>query len=409
MTRINVGVETVMEQPLVSIVMVNYNHEDYIEEAICSVIAQTYENWELIIVDDGSTDASPKIVEQYSKADSRIKFYPQSSNEHICMATNIGYSYVTGDFVARIDSDDVWCGEKLQKQMEYMEKHPEGDLCFTKLDIIDEDGKNINQSSQVLYDIYNTRQTDKKGWIRHFFYYGNTLIQSTLLMKREVLDVIGGFNPIYVQSHDFDFFTRAIMKYDFIFLEEPLVKYRRIDKQNSAWNEKNNVRFFNEHMNIRYHFFDQMPDELFRESFGNDFVNPDSDSHEEFLCEQAFLLCRCIRGEDINPVLGLIKLGELLQNSELKDVLKEKFHYTQKDFYEQTVRRLFVTEDISGELGYLRRLCPMLEGRVQELEGENESLRKSLGKKQGLLDQIENSRSWKLTEPLRKMKKILDK
>lgn len=247
-----------MGNPLISIVMVNYNHEESIGESIESVIAQTWQNWELIIVDDGSTDSSPEIIKEYAQKDSRILPVLQAENNHICVATNIGLSKVRGEFVARLDSDDIWQPQKLEKQIQYMREHPEGSLCFTKLDIIDEKGRNINQDNPVLYDIYNGRQEGKKGWIRHFFYYGNTLIQSTLLMKREVLDTIGGFNLAYMQGHDFDFFTRAILKYDFIFLEEPLVKYRRASQQNSAWNEINNRRFFNEHMNIRPRFLDSM-------------------------------------------------------------------------------------------------------------------------------------------------------
>ena len=88
------------------------------------------------------------------------------------------------------------------------------------------------------------------------------MIQSTLLMKKEVIDEIGIFNLAYMQGHDFAFCVRSAVKYDFSFLEEPLTEYRRTARQNSALNPDNNRRFFNEFMNVRFHYFDNMPDEL---------------------------------------------------------------------------------------------------------------------------------------------------
>lgn len=394
-----------MGNPLISIVMVNYNHEESIGESIESVIAQTWQNWELIIVDDGSTDSSPEIIKEYAQKDSRILPVLQAENNHICVATNIGLSKVRGEFVARLDSDDIWQPQKLEKQIQYMREHPEGSLCFTKLDIIDEKGRNINQDNPVLYDIYNGRQEGKKGWIRHFFYYGNTLIQSTLLMKREVLDTIGGFNLAYMQGHDFDFFTRAILKYDFIFLEEPLVKYRRASQQNSAWNEINNRRFFNEHMNIRPRFLDSMSDELFIEAFREDFVNPESKSKEELMCEKAFLLCKCIRGEEINPVLGLCRLEQLMHDPSMVTLLKEQFHYSPKDFYKQSAGMLYVTDGIAGELGYLKNLCPMQEERIKGLEQANQELREQLEEQAAYVRELENRVPGKIKKLLQNFKK----
>ena len=87
--------EKCMKEKLVSIVMVNYNQERFIKEAIDSVLAQTYQNWELIVVDDGSTDCSVEIIKSYN--DKRIKPVYLEENSHICIATNEGFSHVTGD------------------------------------------------------------------------------------------------------------------------------------------------------------------------------------------------------------------------------------------------------------------------------------------------------------------------
>ena len=94
-----------MKEPLVSVLMVNYNHEDTIGETIESVLGQTYQNMQFIIIDDGSTDRSCDIIKSFQ--DERIELYRLGKNRHICYATNYGFEKVKGDYLARIDSDDV--------------------------------------------------------------------------------------------------------------------------------------------------------------------------------------------------------------------------------------------------------------------------------------------------------------
>ena len=185
--------------------MVNFNHEKYIDKAIESVINQTYKNWELIVIDDGSTDSSPNIIKQYN--DERINPFFLKQNCHISMATNIGFSKVQGEYIARIDSDDVWEIDKLEKQLRVLENTPGAQVCFTKVDIINEKGALANVEYKDLYNLYNSRQKDREGWIRFFFFIGNSLLQ-TILFRSELLKETGGFNLAYMQAHDFDFLIR---------------------------------------------------------------------------------------------------------------------------------------------------------------------------------------------------------
>ena len=118
-----------MKEELITVLMVNYNHEDTIKEAIESVLNQTYTNIQFVIVDDGSTDASCRIAEQFD--DSRIELYHLERNEHICYATNFGFSKIKGRYLARIDSDDIWYPDKLNKQIALMQRNKECKICFT--------------------------------------------------------------------------------------------------------------------------------------------------------------------------------------------------------------------------------------------------------------------------------------
>ena len=107
-----------MKRPLVSVLMVNYNHEDSIRESIESVLSQSFDNLQFVIVDDGSTDRSCEIVESFH--DPRLEFYRLPENRHICYTTNFGLTKVRGDYLARIDSDDLWLPDKLERQLAFL-------------------------------------------------------------------------------------------------------------------------------------------------------------------------------------------------------------------------------------------------------------------------------------------------
>ena len=410
-----------MEEPLVSIVMVNYNHEDFLREAIDSVLAQTYKNWELILVDDGSTDASVQIIKEYT--DSRIRAFFLEKNRHICYATNYGFAQVRGTYVARLDSDDVWREDKLEKQMEFFDGKPEARICFTKLDIVDADGVNRNEEMRDLYDLYNSRQKSRKDWMRFFFFGGNSLIQSTMMFDAEILQEEGGFNLAYMQTHDFDFFVRLIKKNEFYFLEEPLVSYRRLENKNSSLHPENDMRFFNEHMSIRRHFCDGFTDELFKEVFGEYFVNPASETPEELKCEQAFLLCKCVGYTELNPLLGMMKLEELFRDPETVKLLEEKYCYTPKEFYHQNTGWQYYSPRLDVELkdkdeiiSRLRRESKFQKEHIESLMELKDLQQQHIGKLETQVNNLEaqvkwmeESASWKMTQPLRDAKKKLKK
>lgn len=409
-----------MEKELVSIVMVNYNQEKFLKKAIDSVLLQTYKKWELIIVDDGSTDASVNIIKEYG--DKRIKPIFLQENSHICIATNIGFAAVNGKYIARLDSDDIWEKEKLEKQINFLQQNPSAKVCFTQIELIDENGENINEQEPELYSLYNSRQKSREEWIRFFFFVGNSLLP-TLVFEKELLDIVGGFKLNYCQTHDFEFLIRLIKHTDFYFVEERLVKYRRTSEQNSASTVEKNTRFFNEYMDIRYHFFENMSDELFVSAFREFFRNKDVSTHEEIVCEQAFLLEKCIGYSDDNPILGLFKLGELMNDEKYGRVLLEKYNYTPKKYYEETCKKILWVkkdsereqereqelkkekEDLKNKEEHIQELLKikgLQQKHIFKVEQELESLRQKL-------HAMEESKSWKITQPIRKLKEKVKK
>ncbi len=133
-----------MEQQLVSIITPTYNCGSFIAETIESVQAQTYKNWEMIIVDDCSGDDTKTVVETYSKSDDRIKYYCLENNSGAAVARTEAMRLATGKYIAFCDSDDLWTPDKLSKQIEFMEENGYAFTC-TAYEQIDEDGKSLDR------------------------------------------------------------------------------------------------------------------------------------------------------------------------------------------------------------------------------------------------------------------------
>lgn len=134
-----------MEKDLVSIITANYNSEKYIEQTINSVRAQTHQNWEMLIVDDKSTDNSIKIIEKYTLLDPRIKLFFQEANLGPTAARNIGIKNAKGTFIAILDSDDLWVPDKLEKQLSIFKNEKDAVIVFSFYEHINENGDAMNK------------------------------------------------------------------------------------------------------------------------------------------------------------------------------------------------------------------------------------------------------------------------
>jgi len=161
-----------MSNELVSIIMPAYNSETTIAESIESVLAQTYSSWELIIIDDCSTDETRKVVTAYN--DKRIRYYLQSQNLGVAMARNKGISMAKGRYIAFLDSDDLWLPKKLERQVAFMEKHHYG-FTYTEYRQFRADFQNAGKRIKVR-DYVNYRELLK----------GNDIACLTVMLDREI-------------------------------------------------------------------------------------------------------------------------------------------------------------------------------------------------------------------------------
>lgn len=133
-----------MENKLVSVIMPTYNCGNFIEETVNTVINQTYKNWELIIVDDYSKDDTEEIIKQYILKDSRIKYFKFDSNQGAAMARTKAMELAKGNYMAFLDSDDLWEIDKIERQIKFMEENNYNFTC-TAYEQIDEKGKKLNK------------------------------------------------------------------------------------------------------------------------------------------------------------------------------------------------------------------------------------------------------------------------
>lgn len=131
-------------RPLVSIIMPAYNCERFIEKAIDSVQKQTYTNWELIVINDSSKDATYEMVQRKANYDDRIHLYDNEQNMGVSKTRNRGVSIAKGDWIAFLDSDDIWEARKLEKQISLIENNENVAICFTGSAFINEEGEPAN-------------------------------------------------------------------------------------------------------------------------------------------------------------------------------------------------------------------------------------------------------------------------
>jgi glycosyltransferase involved in cell wall biosynthesis len=130
------------EPPLISIVMTTYNRADMVDGAIKSVLSQTYDKWELLILDDASTDDTKSVVAQHAKKDPRIIYLPAPENLGITKNRNRAFPLATGEYIAVLDSDDLWTRpDKLQKQVEFLASHPDHVLVGSNVSVINENAE----------------------------------------------------------------------------------------------------------------------------------------------------------------------------------------------------------------------------------------------------------------------------
>ena len=217
--------------PTVSVIIHTYNNEKFIAETVASVLNQTYKDYEIIVVDDGSVDGTRDVLMPYMQ---KIRYH-YKENGGIASAKNAGIGLSQAEFVAFLDHDDLWVPDKLQLQMEHFNENPQIGLVYAKYTSF-RDGKELRTKPEKGYS----------GWIFKELLSKSFIQTSTVVVKRECLDAVGPYDESFSLGDEYDMFLRIARKFQCSFIDKSLTRYRVHDTNAS----NNDFLFDNENLGV---------------------------------------------------------------------------------------------------------------------------------------------------------------
>jgi glycosyltransferase involved in cell wall biosynthesis len=219
-----------MKTPTVSVVMSVFNGQAFLVEAIESILGQTFRNFEFVIVDDGSTDSTPKILNTFAKQDERIRIL-RHANKGRAESLNIGIGLANGEYIARMDADDIALQHRLEDQIVFMAQHPEVGLLSGAYERFSSEGRAI--------DIVRPPLRDDE--IRLMMLRTSAMCHPAVMMKRDIALLSGGYRKPLLDADDYDLWLRMSERTRLANLEQPILRYRVHPKQSSISNSSHQV------------------------------------------------------------------------------------------------------------------------------------------------------------------------
>lgn len=208
-----------MSDPRVTVLLPVFNGERFIREAVESIIAQTFTDFELLVVDDGSTDRTPKILDSFR--DPRIRIHRNPSNLKLIASLNLGISLARGELIARMDADDIAMPMRLERQVDFLDRHPEVDVVGADIAVFEE----VPIRSSRLMPPPTT-----PGQIHWELLRVSCIYHPTVMMRKRIFDSAKAYDPSFIHSEDYELWLRLARTRQLRNIAEPLVYYRRHDE-----------------------------------------------------------------------------------------------------------------------------------------------------------------------------------
>lgn len=237
-------------QPLVSVIINCFNGETYLREAIDSVIAQTYTNWEIVFWDNQSTDSTSDIVKSYD--DDRIHYYYAPTHTNLGEARNLAVEKANGGYINFLDADDAWATNKLEEQIKLIVPG-KCEVVYTNFSIKYEGAQGANSDMYRYYKKLKHYTIDKKKTIYQNLLIRNWIIFSSVIFNKNLFMEVGGVNPNFRQNEDYEILLKCSLKTDIRCSDDSLVYYRIHDSNNSS---SNNISYIIENRLI----YSDLPD-----------------------------------------------------------------------------------------------------------------------------------------------------
>jgi glycosyltransferase involved in cell wall biosynthesis len=197
-------------QPLVSVIIPTYNREQYLRKALDSVLAQTYQRFEIIVVDDGSTDNTRTMLSAYQES---VRYVYQE-NQGISKARNTGIRNSHGDCIAFLDSDDYWLPEKTELQVALLQKHPEYGMVASRCSSVRLDGS-----------FREKNRPGTSGWVLENLFQANFIRTSAAIIRKECFHEVGLFDEELKECEEYDLWLRMASQYPIGFINKSLAVY----------------------------------------------------------------------------------------------------------------------------------------------------------------------------------------
>ena len=321
-----------MEKAKVSIILTSYNHEKYLAESIDSILNQAYRDFELIIVDDCSSDSSWDIIRGYQKKYPFIKIIRHEYNWGEGIIEGTVKEYATGEYIAIHHSDDIWEKGKLEKQIELLDSKPDCAAVFTNAIAINDEGDVYNDEEGFYYNLFSVENRNRYEWLNYFFYHGNCLCHPSVLIRKSVYEEDGFFRKGLKQIPDFVKWIQVCKKHEIYVIPERLVKFRihNEGKNTSGMRADTQVRSTVE-LNLMLQEYAAIQE---KEEFLRIFPEAKKYSTEDFFCaEYAFgRICTQEGMPSYTRIFGVQLLYDVLNDTEKAKIIEEKVGYTNKQF-----------------------------------------------------------------------------
>jgi hypothetical protein len=204
-----------MDRPLVSVVMSVFNGERFLREAIDSILSQTFSDFEFIIINDGSTDGTPSILDSYARSDPRVRVY-QQENKGLVESRNRGCGLARGKYIAQMDADDIAVRDRLQWQIEFLERHSEVGVVGGAVELIDGAGRAL----------YRWRLPVENEEIKTALRLHNCLADPAAMIRKEAFLSVAGYRKPFDFAPDYDLWLRIAERWRLANLEAVVLKYR---------------------------------------------------------------------------------------------------------------------------------------------------------------------------------------
>ncbi len=331
-------------KPKIVIYMPCYNHEKYVGAAIDSIIAQTYDNWELHIVNDGSTDKTGEIISTYK--DQRIHFYNFEKNTKFVGASNFLQDIcreVDADYISVLASDDMWEKDKLERQVEILCKFPEYKACLTWDKLIFSASKKGIYENQTTYS--HVKNRNRYEWLNHLFWYDNCFNSCSMLVDKYVFYELDRVNINYMQLGDYRLWMKLVEKYPLYLIEKELTYYRRHDTNLSEPSTEVVIRCTNEEYQIYKEIMIPMDKNVFRRTFYMHLPYVNCDSEEALLAEKFILLVNSHKITQQQVAMDIYFAH--CNNKKFISILENDYYFVAQDFFELTgkmgIQRRFIS------------------------------------------------------------------